>query len=83
MNLTEKAENLSQKYNVQYSQVYDLMVYIDFKMLANQPLKKIFTSKIKNEEKIYALTDRYLRRQEYKKSQGTIKEIIPTYEYVF
>jgi hypothetical protein len=81
MDLVEKAEQLSEKYDVKYSQVYDLMIYADFKMLVNHPIKRLFGSSSKNEEAIYALTERYLQRQEYKMSQGIIKELIPVYDF--
>lgn len=70
MDLTEKATELGEKYHVSHSETYDLMLYIDVRMLLNHPIKSMFESPKKKYEKVCALTERYLSRRNYKQSKG-------------
>jgi len=66
MNFSEKANELSKKYDYEYGEIYDLMaVYMQFRLIKEKPISFLFNKK-NCYERICNTTSRYVRLQNYK-----------------
>ncbi len=60
MNFTEKVQELSEKYHIKHSEIYDLMTYIEFKVISKKPTEYLFNRR-NVYIKTYETTNKYLR----------------------